>query len=100
MSNTLFDLQPLESRILLTTTPTSVLTKSIRQDLVNHWSAANKATLQSLLDKSKVSVFDSTLLSYMRSRSGPSFYFDPTDAQTDANYVKAHFNVSATTTNA
>src|SRR5205814_2131592 len=100
MSNTLFDLQQLESRIFLSITPASVLSKSIRQDLVNHWSGSNKAVLQSLLDKSKISVFDSSLLSYMRTRSGPNFYFDPSAAQTDANYVKAHYSVSATTTNA
>src|SRR2546429_7426556 len=100
MSQLLFDLQPLEPRLLLATTPASVLSKSIRQDLLNHWSGSNKAALQSLLNQSKVSVFDSTLLGYMRSRSGPNFYFDPSAAQTDANYIQAHYDVSATTTNA
>src|SRR5204863_5456237 len=91
---------PLERRLMLTITPSSVLTKTIRQDLVDHWAGSNKATLQSLLDQNKVSVFDSTLLGYMRSRSGPHFYFDPSAAQTDADYIQTNFSISSTTTNA
>src|SRR5437868_6841705 len=98
LSPSLFELQPLEARLLLTTTPASVLTKPIRQDLLNHWNGSNKATLQNLLNQNKVSVFDSTLLSYMTSRSGPNFYFDPANAATNASYLQANFTTATTIT--
>src|SRR5437763_49549 len=99
-SSSLFALQPLEARLLLTTTPASVLTNPIRQDLLNHWNGSNKATLQNLLNQNKVSVFDSTLLSYMTARSGPNFYFDPANAATNASYIQANFNTATTIANA
>src|SRR5436190_449681 len=63
-------MQALEPRTLLSTTPASVLTKAIRQDLLNHWSGSNKAYLQTKLDNNQMGAFDGNLLSYMQARAG------------------------------
>src|SRR3954470_16773437 len=85
-----FELDSLEKRLLFSgaavlahaphaiaaaSTPLSVLTKAQRQDLLNHFDSTNEATLQGLLDANKPGAFDTQLLSYMLTRSGPSFFY-------------------------
>src|SRR4051794_2004612 len=84
-----FELQSLESRVLLsgeTVTPATVLTKAMRQSLLAHWDGPNKAALTDLLAQSKLGAFDSNLLNYMIGRdasgSGPKFFFQAADAGT------------------
>ena len=44
--------------------------------------------------------FDDYLLSYMRSRTGGKYYYDPNDAGTIASYIKAHFSTTTQKTHA
>src|SRR3954447_10308411 len=81
-------------------TPLSVLTKAQRQDLLNHFDSTNKATLQGLLDANKPGAFDTQLLSYMLTRSGPSFFYDSSNVSNYASYITGHFDVTGTIGNA
>src|SRR5437667_7265576 len=85
------EFQPLEKRLLFAAAPAGPRADSLgkafdageRQvllDSLTNLPATTRSTLQSKLKKS-VGQFDSALLSYMRTRSGPNFFFDP--AKTD-----------------
>ena len=96
--NTRFAVEPLESRCLLSgmpnfsssyhgplpgnavhlsalTQPTvaSLLSKAVRQDLLNHLTLSNKSDLQAKLDQNKMGAFDGLLLSTMQGRAGQTF---------------------------
>ena len=66
-----FSLTPLEKRIFLSVTPSSVLTKAMRQEIIDHWVGSNKSTLQTKLNTGN-GAFDSSLLGYMTARAGTS----------------------------
>jgi hypothetical protein len=94
----MMELQPLERRMLFSVTanssaapamlatdtpvlraytPSNVLTKAQRQDLLNNWSGPNKASLQSQLNSNDLNGFDQSLLDYMANRTNAQFYFTP-----------------------
>src|SRR4051812_12586215 len=68
-----FELQPLERRVLFAV---PVITKAMRQELVNHWTGSNKAELQAKLDANKPGAFDGLLLNYMATRGGNTFFWN------------------------
>lgn len=91
-SQPIFDLASLERRVFMAVTPSSVLTKGMREVLLSKWNGSNKAELSTLLKQGKLSTFDSRLLSYMRNRdeaqSLAKFYFKASDADDIGTYVK------------
>jgi hypothetical protein len=85
---------------VVTTMPSAVVSKALRQDLLSHWNGSNKSTLQSLLNQGKYGAFDNNLLNYMRSRSSPDFFFDPTDLSSYVTYINSNLPTSGTISNA
>jgi hypothetical protein len=91
--------QALEGRLLFST-PSTPRAASVgpsfdaadRQSLLARLTHIDKTTRADLQAKLKVSVgqFDSALLSYMRHRSGPEFYFDPAGTGTIGKFIKTH----------
>jgi hypothetical protein len=90
-----FDLQPLEKRLFFAA-PSAVLTKPIRQELLNHWTGSNKAELQAKLDANKMGAFDGALLSYMSARGGNTFFWNTGDVGDIRTFVNAP-NISTST---
>lgn len=83
-----FELQPLERRVLFAA-PSEVLTKGIRQELLNHWTGSNKAELQAKLDANKPGAFDGLLLNYMVTRGGNTFFWNTADVAGIRDFVTA-----------
>lgn len=83
----MFALQPLESRLLLTS-PGDVLTLANRYELVNDWSAPNASSLRALLDAGNMAGFDQALLDSMLARTAPKFFF----ASSDISGIASHIN--------
>src|SRR5689334_1170306 len=92
--------QALESRLLFAAAPPTPRADSVgeafdageRRDLLARLTHLDSTTRADLTAKLKVSVsqFDSALLSYMRKRNGPKFYFDPANTAAIGNYIKTH----------
>jgi hypothetical protein len=95
----LFDVERLEQRTLFAA-PSDVLTKAIRQELLNHWNGSNKTTLQAKLDANQLGAFDGALLSYMTSRGGQSFFWNTSDVAGIKSFVNANLSTSTTISNA
>ena len=89
-TNLSFELSPLESRVLLAVTPASVLTKDIRQSLLDHLTVSNKSTLQSKLTANDLAGFDTALLSYMKARSSTHFFFQLADVAGISSYITSN----------
>ena len=83
-----FELQPLEKRVLFAV-PGQILNKAIRQELLNHWTGSNKAELQSKLDANRMGAFDGTLLNYMTTRGGNTFFWNTADVPEIREFVTA-----------
>src|SRR3954462_15293387 len=92
------EIQSLESRLLFASTPAEPRADSLgkafdrgeRQvllDRLTNLSTKTHASLKSELKKS-VGQFDSALLSYMRTRNDPSFFFDPDQAKNVGSFIK------------
>src|SRR5437764_12696570 len=91
--------QGLESRLLFST-PATPRASSVggafdgadRQALLDRLTHIDKTTRTDLQSKltADAGAFDSALLSYMRHRSGPKFYFDPSGTSTIGSYIKNH----------
>ncbi len=95
-----FALQPLEGRLLFATTPADVLTRAVRQELLNHLDVPGKATYQSLLDQNKLGAFDGNLLDYMESRTGNTFFWNTSDVAGIQDFINAHLNTATVIDNA
>jgi hypothetical protein len=105
-----FDLQRLEPRMFLSASPanaitalaapSSVLTKSVRQDLLKHWSGPNKSALQKKLTANKMGSFDSLLLGYMKSRAGNTFFWNSADVGGIKDFINTNLATSTTISNA
>src|SRR3954468_21722122 len=93
-----FEIQPLESRVFLSVTPYSILTKANRQYIIDHWTGANKATLQTKLNTSN-SAFDNALLGYMQGRGGQTFFWNPSDVAGIKSFVNANLATGSTVAN-
>ena len=91
--------ESLERRTLLTVTPSSVLTKANRQEIIDHWVGSNKATLQTKLNTSNAA-FDNSLLGYMTGRAGQSFFWNTSDVAGIKTFVNANIATSTTVSNA
>ena len=110
----LFELQPLESRVFLSAdaatpaadavpfaataavqpavslqalAPADVLTKGMRQNLLNHWTGVNRASLQAKLNANQLGAFDAALLEYMRERPGQTFVFKQSDVGEIVDFI-------------
>src|SRR6478672_570294 len=91
------EFQSLESRLFFAATPASPRANSLgkafdvgeRQTLLDRMSNIDATTRSSLQKKLNVSVgqFDSALLSYMRTRPGPNFFFKPSDAGKIGSFI-------------
>src|SRR4051812_9936146 len=90
-------IQALEQRLLFVSTPATPRADSLgatfdnteRQALLDRLTnlpSGTKSSLQTKLNTS-VSQFDSALLTYMRNRSGPNFFFDPADVDSIGSYI-------------
>ncbi len=95
-----FELQSLEPRIHLSATPSNVLTKGARLDLLKHWSGPSKTTLQKKLAAGKVGAFDSLLLSTMRARSGNNFFWNTSQVSGIRDFINVNLATSTTISNA
>src|SRR5688572_22663286 len=80
--------------------PADLLTKALRQELVNRWSGPNKAELQSRLDQNKMGAFDQILLDYMKARPGNTFYWNTSDVAAIQDFINAKLATSNTINNA
>ncbi len=92
-----FDMQGLEKRLLFAAAPAEPRADSLgkafdsgeRQallDSLTNLSASEHATLKRKL-KTGVGAFDSALLSYMRNRSGPNFFFNPANTASIGQFI-------------
>jgi hypothetical protein len=95
-----FDLESLESRMLLAATPAQVLTKAMRQDLLNNLNISIKSTLQSRLKANDMAGFDTKLLDFMKARTGTHFFFEPSDVNSYLSYIDSNLNNSDVTSRA
>src|SRR5262245_29179368 len=97
---TRIEFQGLEQRLMFAATPATPRADSLgkafdageRQDLLDrltHLDATTRANLQTKLNTS-VGQFDSALLSYMRARTGPDFFFDPAKVNDIGKFVVDH----------
>ncbi len=98
--------EKLEDRVLFAQTPGSprpdtlgaVFDKSERQDLLARLTMISAGTYNSLnasLTSNDINGFDSTLLTYMRSRSTANYFFSPGDAGTIASYIDSNLSISS-----
>src|SRR3954452_25149601 len=92
------EIQLLESRLLFASTPAEPRADSLGKafdagermvllDRLTNLSTKTHASLKSKLKKS-VGQFDAALLSYMRTRSDPNFFFDPSNAKNVGSFIK------------
>lgn len=82
--------QSLEGRVLMAVTPSDVLTKPIRQALLDDLDISIKATLQSKLNADDLAGFDSSLHSYMLGRSSTNFFFERGEVNGIASYITSN----------
>ena len=80
--------------------PGDVLTKAIRQELVNNWTGPNKADLQAKLNENKMGAFDGLLLSYMTGRAGQQFYWDTGDVTEIKDWINSYIVTTSLVSNA
>lgn len=92
-----FEFQSLESRLFFAATPASVLTKAIRQTLLNNLTISIKSTLQAELNSNDLAGFDSALLTYMKNRTAGQFYFKPADVPEYVDYVQNNMGTTDVT---
>lgn len=95
----LFQLQPLEKRVFLSATPSSVLTKAMRQEIIDHWVGSNKATLQTKLNTGN-GAFDNSLLGYMTARSGNTFFWKTSDVAGIQDFINNNLDPATVISNA
>jgi hypothetical protein len=81
-------------------TVSSLLTKTIRQNLLNNLNLANKADLQAKLNENKMGAFDTLLLTTMQSRAGQTFYWNTSDVTANVNWITTNLNTATTVSNA
>src|SRR5262245_15396678 len=93
-SSTVFRIEWLEPRTLLAVTPAEVLTKQMRQDLLNELSINIKSSLQSKLTANDLARFDQQLLNFFVSRSASHFFFDPSDVAGIVTYHNTQLDPS------
>src|SRR5436190_16496857 len=91
--------QALESRVLFSTpsipraaTVGGAFDAGDRQSLLARLTQITPSTRKQLQSdlKTSASKFDSDLLSYMRNRNGPKFYYDPAGVDSIGSYIKNH----------
>jgi hypothetical protein len=81
-------------------TPPDLLTKALRQQIVDRWNGSNKASLQTLLNQNKMGAFDGALLDYMKARTGNTFYWNRGDVAGIQDFINANLATSNTINNA
>src|SRR5688500_15135926 len=86
--------EPLEPRRMLAVDVTA-LTLTDRQQLLRYWSGPHAAKLRARLDAGDTSAFDYRLLEYVRTRSGPSFFWGADDIPGHVAFVKAELSRQA-----
>src|SRR4051794_6075752 len=77
-------------------TPADLLTKTVRQNLLNHWSGTNKAALQAKLDANKLGAFDDALLAYMQGRGGQTFFWNQSDIAGIVSFINTNLATATT----
>lgn len=82
-----FDLQELEPRRFLSVTRPSL---QDRRDILANWAGPNAHYLASLLNRGYTAAFDQNLLAYMEDRTGPNYFFSPSDIPGDISFVQSH----------
>lgn len=84
------------------TTPASVLTKPIRQSLLDGLTLSStlKNSLQSKLNSNDLAGFDTSLLSYMTTRTNAHYFFDITDASGIGTWITGNIGDGGTTARA
>lgn len=90
----MFHLEGLEPRLCLAVTPGSLLTKPIRQELLNNLNLPIKDSLQAKLTANDLAGFDQSLLDYFVNRSNVHFFFDPSDVAGLVSYHNANLNTA------
>ncbi|HEV2292486.1 MAG TPA: alginate lyase family protein [Tepidisphaeraceae bacterium] len=113
-----FALQPLESRLFLSggaapvvalrppeagalaavaaLAPADLLSKAARQNLLDHWSGENRASLQAKLNANQLGAFDAALLEYMQKRPGQTFVFKQSDVAGIVSFINENLPTGAT----
>src|SRR5262249_29399367 len=94
-----FELESLERRTLFAA-PSDVLTKSIRQTLLNHWNGSNKTTLPADLNAKKVTSFANDPPGYMQGRVGDYFFWQTSDVSGIKSFINTNLDTSTTIDNA
>jgi hypothetical protein len=61
-----------------------------RQDIMANWSGPEAHYLDSLLHRGYTAAFDQTLLTYMEDRTGPKYFFSPSDVPGDVSFVESY----------
>jgi hypothetical protein len=89
----------MHAQALTQPTVSSLLSKAIRQDIINHWGGANKAFLQTKLNTGN-GAFDGALLAYMQSRAGQTFYWNPSDVAGNVSWIQTNLNTAGVLANA
>src|SRR5438552_486448 len=77
-------------------TPSDLLTKTVRQNFLNHWSGSNKADLQAKLDANKLGAFDDALLAYMQARGGQTFFWNLSDIAGIVSFINTNLATAST----
>ncbi len=86
--------------MLLSATPATVLTKAMRQSIIDHWAAGStRTTLQTKLNTGN-GAFDGYLLSYMQGRAGQTFFWNSSDVASIKTFVNANLATSTIIANA
>ena len=115
-----FELQRLESRFFLSATtsaspdaiapsmpvaeisaaiesplvPADILTKAMRQTLLDRWHGPNKASLQQKLNANQLGAFDAALLEYMRNRDGDDFMWNQENVPDIIDFINDNLDTS------
>src|SRR3954465_15687037 len=87
--------EPLEPRRLLAAAAgveVSALTLGDRQELLRNWAGPNAGKLRARLEAGGVAAFDYRLLEYVRTRSGPAFFWRTKDLPADVAFAKANLS--------
>jgi hypothetical protein len=79
-------------RLLAAGADVSALTMADRQELLRNWGGPNAAKLRARLDAGDAAAFDYRLLEYVRTRAGPTFFWNAGDIPADVAFAKAELS--------
>ncbi len=92
-----FALEGLEPRRLLAVAITS-LTLADREELLRNWTGPIAVKLRNRLNEGDTSAFDYRLLEYVKTRTGPRFFWDVKDVPAYAKFIDDEFSSQASST--